>query len=101
MKALPLPQSAPEPEVAPNALLVTLTVGQLEAACERAASRAIAAQVPAPEYLTRQRLAGALDVSLATVDKLTREGLPHVTVGDSKRYRLADVHAHLATKADG
>jgi hypothetical protein len=47
---------------------------------------------PAVEPLVdRRELARLLSVSIATVDRLDREGQPHVRVGDSKRYHVAEV----------
>jgi hypothetical protein len=84
-------------EPAPR-LIVQLSEADLEVIVERAAARAVEAQRPAPEYLTRQRLAEALDVSVSLIDRMTREGMPCVLVGDSRRYRLPDVHAWLAAR---
>jgi hypothetical protein len=43
--------------------------------------------------LDKRELARQLGVSLATIDRLDREGQPYLRVGDAKRYDLAAVHA--------
>ena len=48
-----------------------------------------------PKLLDRRGLATALDVSLPTVDRLTRDGIPHLRIGDSPRYELDRVLSHL------
>jgi len=48
--------------------------------------------------LDRKKLAEALGCSLPTVDKLTREGLPHLRVGDSPRYELDRAIEHLRAR---
>jgi hypothetical protein len=45
--------------------------------------------------LDRRGLAEALDVSLPTVDRLTRDGAPHLRIGDSPRYEIERVVAWL------
>lgn len=56
------------------------------------------AEAPRPDYLDQGALARALDTSIATVRKLTEDGMPHVLLGDHRRYRLADVHEWLAQR---
>lgn len=46
---------------------------------------------PRPALLSRAHLARELAVSLATVDRLCRRGLPFVRVGDVRRFRLKAV----------
>lgn len=84
-------------ETAPQ-YVATMTAEELGELVEQRTARVLESQRPPPEYLTRQRLAEVLDVSLAIVDKDTRDGCPFVYVGDSKRYRLADVHAFLEAR---
>ena len=83
---------------APDTMLVTLTVEQLRELVFDVVAELLSNQEPAPEYLTREALARALNVSTATVSRLRREGLPHVLVGDLARYKLADVHAWLQSR---
>jgi hypothetical protein len=49
--------------------------------------------------LSRQDLAAELHVSVATVARWLTEGVPHVLVGSTPRYRLADVEAWLASRS--
>jgi excisionase family DNA binding protein len=54
---------------------------------------------PAP-LLSKQQIAAALGVSTATVDRLCRErAIPFVTVGDSRRFDLANVRQALEARA--
>lgn len=48
-----------------------------------------------PALLDREQLAGALQISLGTLAKLRREGLPELIVGDSPRFDLGEVLAWL------
>jgi hypothetical protein len=41
-----------------------------------------------PALLDRKSVARELGVSIATIDRLVREGMPHVRVGDCKRFEL-------------
>lgn len=65
-------------------------------AVEAAVARAIAPllerlEAPAPALLDRRGLAAALGVSLSSVARLLREGLPRIMVGDSPRFELGAV----------
>jgi hypothetical protein len=51
------------------------------------------APAPAAPLCDKREIARALSVSVATVDRLDREGQPHVRIGDAKRYDLAAVLA--------
>jgi hypothetical protein len=52
-----------------------------------------------PALLTTKALAVELDVCGKTVDRLRREGLPHVLLGDNcPRYVLSDVLAWLKSR---
>jgi hypothetical protein len=44
-----------------------------------------------PALLDRKAIATELGVSVATVDRLCRDGMPFVRLGDSKRFELARV----------
>jgi excisionase family DNA binding protein len=58
------------------------------------AARAIFATAEKPlertSGLTKQQVAKALGVSCSTIDRLVREGMPVVHVGDHRRFDLAD-----------
>lgn len=45
------------------------------------------------QMVDKRELARALSVSVATVDRLDKEGQPHVRIGDAKRYDVAAVLA--------
>jgi hypothetical protein len=55
---------------------------------------------PRPELLTVEDICRELQVSRATLHKLRGEGLPTLTVGDSPRFRIAEVLAWLREKKD-
>jgi hypothetical protein len=57
------------------------------------------APAPLPALLTRADLATQLQCCERTVWRLEREGLPHVRLGDTPRYVLADVLAFLAARS--
>lgn len=50
------------------------------------------------EYRDRQQEAQRLGISIATLDRLCRDGLPFVYVGESRRFRAAEVDAWLDTR---
>jgi hypothetical protein len=55
----------------------------------------------APTLLDRTQLAKALGCSLPSIDRLRREGLPQLTIGDAPRFELAPVLAWLRTRSAG
>lgn len=57
--------------------------------------------VDAPVLLAREQLASALQISLGTLAKLRREGLPVLQVGDSPRFDLQEVLAWLRARRAG
>ena len=46
-----------------------------------------------PPLVDKRELARTISVSVATVDRLDREGQPYVRIGDAKRYDVAAVLA--------
>ncbi|MBK8996089.1 MAG: helix-turn-helix domain-containing protein [Myxococcales bacterium] len=56
---------------------------------------------PAPALLDRAGLARALSVSVSSVDRMIREGCPHVRIGDAPRFSVADVVAWLRARQAG
>jgi hypothetical protein len=54
-----------------------------------------------PEYVDRAAMAALLGVCTATVANLERKGLPRVQVGDSVRYRPADVYTWAEQQTAG
>jgi hypothetical protein len=79
------------------ALLAQATALRAQADAIEALAGELAEDVPsaaasaAPELVGRQGVARALGVSLATIDRLDREGQPYVRVGDAKKYDVAAV----------
>lgn len=65
---------------------------------ELAELREALTESPKSEYRDRQQEAQRLGISIATLDRLCREGLPFVYVGDSRRFRAAEVDAWLDTR---
>jgi hypothetical protein len=63
------------------------------------AAQAPAQVVDADGLLPKQKIAKALDVSVATIDRLTREGMPIAAhVGDARRFDLDACRAWLAAR---
>lgn len=63
------------------------------------ASKIEAAQTSAQTgLLTKRGIALAIGVSIATIDRLDREGAPHERVGASKKYDLGRYRAWLAVR---
>ena len=86
-----------------NAMLVQLTVTDLEVLVERAVAKALADHGPerpaaCQPLLARSALALALGCSLATIDRMDRDGMPHTIIGRTRRYDLAAVRAWLDTR---
>lgn len=78
-------------------LVVTCSLDELRALVRGEVEAALAA-VPPPstERLADKREAArVLNVSMATVTRMTGEGMPHVFVGASPRYALDEVRAWL------
>lgn len=88
-------------QAAHGGLVVHLSVADLERMIESAVSRALEAQAPKPDYLDRNGVAQELGISVATVARLMKLGMPHLRVGDSPRFRLADVQRWLEERAKG
>ncbi len=82
-------------------MLVTLTTGQLQDLVRAAVVDALgeleglAANRP-PALLNRAGLARELGCSLASVDRMARQGLPFVRVGSVRRFDLQAVRGWLA-----
>jgi|GEM_PF-2629562 predicted DNA-binding transcriptional regulator AlpA len=84
-------------------LLVMLRASDLGAVVAAAVTAALAARRPAPPtpptpLLSRRELAAALGVSPASLDRLTRQGMPRLMVGATPRYDLAAVREWLASR---
>jgi hypothetical protein len=90
------------------ARVVVLTEAELAALVRDAVADALAAHessaearskaLPPRVLLDRSELAHAIGVSTRTLDRLRREGLPELTVGDVPRWRLEAVLAWLEAR---
>lgn len=80
-------EGAPENDTAPA---FTFTRGELGAFITDAVVRALEAMGPPalPALLDREGLAAALGCSSSLVDKLRRQGMPTVRLGESPRFEL-------------
>lgn len=80
-----------------NAPAFTVTRGELASMVGQAVREAVreALGQDAPALLDREALALALGCSAGFVDKLRRQGMPHLRLGDSPRFELARCLAWL------
>lgn len=79
-------------KVTDDRLLVQLRVAELDQKLEQLVLRVAELTSPtAPALLTRKALASALSCSEKHIDRLRREGLPELRVGDSPRFELVEV----------
>jgi len=70
-----------------------------DAIAEKTAARLRADLPTAPTgLLTKRQIAGAIGVSVATIDRFDREGAPFERVGASKRYDLEIYRAWVAAR---
>lgn len=76
--------------------LVVVTPDQLADIVRSAVADVLAEQCDdAPALLDRNGIAKALGCSPSSINRLRHEGLPHVLLGDSPRYELAQCLAWL------
>ena len=81
--------------------LVVLRADELAVLVREAVAEAIAEHQPAAAstLLDRDGCARLLGISMGTVDRLRREGMPRVRVGDVDRFEAAEVLAWLRERA--
>lgn len=86
-------------------LLVTLTLAEHAELVRKAVAaeldaRGFTSASPAQpsSLLARSALAMQLSCSIATIDRMVRDGCPFVIVGRTKRFDMARVQAWLATR---
>src|SRR6188768_4019457 len=79
--------------------VILTTVEALRDTVAQAVALALDGIQPAqsPEVLTRKEAAELLRTSLATLDRLCREGLPFHLLGDSRRFVRAELLQWLTT----
>jgi hypothetical protein len=81
--------------------LVVLRADELRELIEQSIEKFFEGAAPAndtPAVLDRKGIAKKLDVSVATLDRLVIEGLPHFFVGDVKRFELEPCIAWLKAR---
>jgi hypothetical protein len=69
-----------------------------EIGCDPVKVRAVAHWIPRERYVTRDEMALLMRVSVKTVDRLTREGMPSETWGRRTRRFLPSVALEWASK---
>ncbi|MBE7480242.1 MAG: helix-turn-helix domain-containing protein [Polyangiaceae bacterium] len=81
--------------------LVVLRADELAAVVRAAVADALSEHEPAaaPTLLDREGCARLLGISVGTLDRLRREGLPELKVGDAPRYEAEEVLAWLRGRA--
>jgi hypothetical protein len=95
---LPPAAAAAAAPVDASRLLVTLTLAEFDERVARIVDERIAARSAerrSPTLLDRRGIAAAFDVGVDTIDKLRREGMPTIMVGDSPRFQFASCIAWL------
>ena len=99
-RPLALASSAPPLRGARAALLAQVAALRAQADALEAVARDldVAPETPSapastPQLHSRQDTARALSVSLATLDRLDKDGQPHFRIGDAKKYDLVAVIA--------
>lgn len=84
----------------PTEIIVT-TRAELEKLIDAAIAKALGAVPKEPDYRDDAAEGRRLDVSISTIKRMVGEGMPHVYMGDRRRYRAADVDAWLKTRVAG
>jgi hypothetical protein len=86
---------------APAVVVVACSLDDLRSLVRGEVQAALATHAPAistTPLLDKRALAHALTISIATVTRMTAEGMPHVFAGASPRYSLDEVRAWLAER---
>lgn len=80
-------------------IVLTLSQDELRAIVREAVAEALAGTTrSASRLLTKADVARELACSVATVDRMTRDGMPAVTVGRTRRFDAAACRAWLETR---
>jgi hypothetical protein len=89
---------------APSWLVELVTAVLKHAAVKAALAEVLDEMSPAqserPELLTPDGLCTQLQISRSKLDGLVAAGLPYVTVGSTKRFRLHEVINHLRSREE-
>lgn len=96
-----LARPAPAAPVQPGTGVVVVGAVELQAMIRQAVDAALAEHseaAQAPLLVSRQEMARALGVGVDTLDKLRREGMPEILVGDMPRFHSATVLAWLQSR---
>jgi hypothetical protein len=85
-----------------DAMLVTLTVSELEQIIDRRIGAALAEHVSAdvPRLLDRAGLARVLGCSLPVIDRLRKNGMPKLKIGNVDRFEIDRVLAWLRSRGE-
>jgi predicted DNA-binding transcriptional regulator AlpA len=84
--------------VVTDRLAVTLTVAELKALVAEEVRVALAERRGAPRLLTREQVCEALQISLSTIARLQREGMPCVRIYEAPRFELENVVAWMKAR---
>jgi hypothetical protein len=82
----------------PTVLVVPVSLDELVALVYNAVDAALSARAPAPSttpLVDKRELARVLNISAATVTRMTAEGMPHIFAGASPRYEIDEVRGWL------
>lgn len=86
----------------PSMALVVLPAEALSDLVTRAVALALENEArPTFGLHDRASIAQALNTSTATVDRLVRQGMPHLLVGEARRFELPTVLEWLRTRGKG
>jgi hypothetical protein len=96
---IPAPPAKPKP---PAVEVVVLTAAQLRELVRDAIVEAFEAQKedPPAQLLDRNGIARVLGLSTGSIDKLRKQGLPSIRVGDVPRFVAADCIAWLKSNGE-
>lgn len=84
--------------------IIILQPDQLDAIIERAVRSAVRQltgelhQPHVPEYMDKKALAAYLNVSVSTIGRMMRAGMPYAIASGSPRFRTADVDLWMRTE---
>jgi hypothetical protein len=80
-------------------IVLTLTQEELRDLVREAVAEAMAGTTGGTRLLTKTDLARELACSVATVDRMTADGMPHVVVGRTRRFDIDACRAWCASRS--